>query len=76
MLSVYSTAVEIFVKNIDATYKINDDVIRRKLYSRERTVQKFYPTISDRQAQANSVDLDQTPQNAASDLGLHCLPLI
>ena len=24
---------------------------------------------------ANSVDLDQTPQNAASDLGLHCLPI-
>ena len=23
---------------------------------------------------ANSVDPDQTPQNAASDLGLHCLP--
>ena len=28
------------------------------------------------QALANSVDLDQMPQNAASDLGLHCLPLI
>ena len=24
---------------------------------------------------ANSVDLDQTPQNAASDRGLHCLPM-
>ena len=24
---------------------------------------------------ANSTDPDQTPQNAASDLGLHCLPL-
>ena len=24
---------------------------------------------------ANSVDLDQTPRNAASDLGLHCLPM-
>ena len=24
---------------------------------------------------ANSGDPDQTPQNAASDLGLHCLPL-
>ena len=23
----------------------------------------------------NSIDLDQTPQNAASDQGLHCLPL-
>ena len=25
--------------------------------------------------QANSVDPDQTPQNAASDLGLNCLPM-
>ena len=25
---------------------------------------------------ANSVDPDRTPQNAASDQGLHCLPLI
>ena len=24
---------------------------------------------------ANRVDPDQMPQNAASDLGLHCLPL-
>ena len=24
---------------------------------------------------ANSVNPDQTPQNAASDLGLHCLPM-
>ena len=34
-----------------------------------------YFTYSDRQAWANSVDPDQTPQNAASDQGLHCLPL-
>ena len=31
---------------------------------------------SDKQARANSVDPDQTPQNAASNQGLHCLPLI
>ena len=24
---------------------------------------------------ANSVDSDQTPRSAASDLGLHCLPM-
>ena len=24
---------------------------------------------------ANSADLDQPPPNAASDLGLHCLPM-
>ena len=25
---------------------------------------------------SNGVDPDQTPQNAASDQGLHCLPLV
>ena len=34
------------------------------------------PKFWDRQTLANSVDLDQTPQNAASDQGLHCLQLI
>ena len=29
----------------------------------------------DSQFWANSVDPDQMPQNAASDKGLHCLPL-
>ena len=36
---------------------------------------RTYSTYSERQAKANSVDLDQTPQNAASDQDLHCLPL-
>ena len=31
---------------------------------------------TDRQTRANSVAPDQTPQNAASDLGLHCLSFI
>ena len=31
---------------------------------------------SDRQARANSVDPDETPQNVVSHQGLHCLPLI
>ena len=35
----------------------------------------FYPRYFDWQARANSVDPNQTPLNAASDLGLHCLPL-
>ena len=34
------------------------------------------PNYWDRQALANSVDPDQTSQNAASDQGLHCLPLV
>ena len=36
----------------------------------------IYHMYSDRQAWANSLDPDETPQNAASHLGLHCLPLI
>ena len=36
----------------------------------------FYRMYSDRQAWANSVDPDETPQNAASHQGLHCFPLI
>ena len=36
---------------------------------------RIYPTLSDWQAWTNSADPDQTPQNAASDLGLHRLPL-
>ena len=31
---------------------------------------------SDKQALANSVDPDQMPQNAESDQGLHCFPVI
>ena len=34
------------------------------------------PKYSDRQVWAKSVDPDQMLQNAASDPGLHCLPLI
>ena len=34
----------------------------------------IYPNNSDGQACANSADPDQTPQYAASDLDLHCLP--
>ena len=36
----------------------------------------IYPNYSYRQAGANSVDPDQTPQNAASDQDLHCLPFV
>ena len=47
-----------------------------------RKVFTWYPFLSrpmskywDRQTWANSVDPDHMPQNAASDQGLHCLPL-
>ena len=30
----------------------------------------------ERQARANSIDQDQTPRDAASDQGLHSLPLV
>ena len=36
---------------------------------------RTFITYLDRQVWANSVGPDQTPQNAASDQGLHCLPL-
>ena len=34
------------------------------------------PKYWNRQARENRLDQDQTPQNAASDQGLHCLPLV
>ena len=34
------------------------------------------PKYWDRHAWANSADPDQTPRPAASDQGLHCLPII
>ena len=34
---------------------------------------RIYSKYSDRHAWSNSVDQDQTPRFAASDLGLHCL---
>ena len=40
------------------------------------TIYRIYHMYSDRQAWASSLDPDETPQNAASHLGLHCLPLI
>ena len=36
----------------------------------------IYHMYLDRQAWANSIDPDERLQNAASHLGLHCLPLI
>ena len=41
-----------------------------------KTVYRNNPKYWDRQVLANSVDPDQMPQNAASDQGLHNLPLI
>ena len=34
------------------------------------------PTIPITGSLANSVDIDQTPQNSASEKGLHCLHLV
>ena len=48
----------------------------QQIYSRIplwETKYRNYPSI---ETLANSVDSDQTPQNAASDQGLYCLPLI
>ena len=38
-------------------------------------IYRHNPKYCDIQASANSVDPDQTPQKAASDQGLNCLPL-
>ena len=37
---------------------------------------RIYTRFSDRQGWVNSVDRYQTPQNAATDEGMYCLPLI
>ena len=34
-------------------------------------IHRIYPKYLDKQARSNNVDPDQTPQNAASDQGLH-----
>ena len=39
-------------------------------------VYDIYPKNPTRQSRANCINPDQTQQIAASDLGLHCLPLI
>ena len=58
------------------TYIILLDMTNKLIESLE-TVYHIYLiyTYSYRQAYANSVDPDQTPQNVVSDLGLHCLRL-
>ena len=48
-------------------------MVHRSVY---KTVYRIYHMYSDRQAWANSIDPDETPQNAASHLGLHSLTLI
>ena len=52
--------------------RIQDDFLGCSIWSNYST----YSTYSERHAWANGVDPDQMPQNAASDQGLHCLPLI
>ena len=39
------------------------------------SITRTYSKYSGRQVCANCLDPNQTPQNAASDQGLHCLPL-
>ena len=46
------------------------------IFSYGELVPYFYPRCLDRQICASSVEPDQTPPNAASNLGLHCLHLI
>ena len=53
-------------------YDLKIELITLGSYRHYRNILKYW----DRQAWANSVDPDQTPQNAASDQGLHFLPFI
>ena len=47
-----------------------------KLFSEKNKKYHNNPKYWDRYAFANSVDPDQMSQNAASDLGLHCVSYI
>ena len=49
-------------------------LVIKKSRSSFSTKHCVYSKYSDKQALAISVDQYQTPQNGASDLGLHCLP--
>ena len=54
------------------SYRVGNNTSERtpdKLY-------RIYAKFTDRLAWANSVYPDQTPQNAASDQGLHYLPVV
>ena len=48
-------------------------VDKRKKKKKRKCIYHIYSKYSNRWVWANSVDPDQTPQNAASDQGLHCL---
>ena len=50
--------------------------MRPSCFPNDSKVYCTYSKYQDRQARANSVDLDQIPQFAASDLGLHDLQCI
>ena len=64
------------VQKICSFYLKNPDkLIVLRFYSKTFIACRIYPKYWDRQAWANSVDPDQTPHFAASDLCLHCLPL-
>ena len=50
-------------------------ILKHQVYLKH-ILYRIYHMYSDRQGWANSIDPDETPQNTASHLGLHCLPLI
>ena len=55
-------------------WKCQGSIFEGQIYL--RSIYRNNPKYWDRKAFVNSVDPDQTPQNAASDQGLHCLPYI
>ena len=52
------------------------ETVSKKLFFGNTNRYRNNPKYWDRYAFAKSEDPDQTPQNAASDKGLHCLPYI
>ena len=51
-------------------------VVESTVMSDAQSVLTHWRLETPKRVTANSADLDQTPQNAASDQGLHCLQIV
>ena len=79
LLTASTKLCSISDKSYSVLHWTQDQAALQKKFFKLLLENKMYrnnPKCWDRQAWANSVDPDQMLQNAASDLGLHCLPLI
>ena len=65
------------LSNINTNFELNvTDLFKIKRKQMRPYIFLSYPKYSDKEARASSADPDQTPLNAASDQGVHCLPLV